>query len=297
MFFTRPVSDLLSTHNQELMSQHRSKKALNPTFETRELYLDLLKKCLTFMLWDAKDGSLLEMRGGPLYALIFAYLKLKRLVKPLDPSMRKQGYDWPAMAHTMVGLKRLDKVQECIEDILRNHVPGDLIEAGVWRGGVTILMRAVLKAYGVQDRTVWVADSFEGLPKPNTKAYPEDKGYDLSGFSSLSISLEQVRANFEKYQLLDGQVKFLKGWFKDTLPKAPIDELAIMRLDADLYESTMDTLVNLYPKLSLGGYVIVDDYWNAPPCRKAVDDYRSQHQISEEIIEIDWSGAYWQKRR
>lgn len=271
--------------------------ALNPTLETTDLYLDLLKKCLTFMLWDAKDGSLYEMRGSSIYPLVFAYLKLKRLVKPLDPSMREEGRDWPAMAHTMVGLRRLDNVQECIEDVLRNHVPGDLIEAGVWRGGVTILMRAVLKAYGIQDRNVWVADSFEGLPKPHAQAYPEDKHYDLSGFKSLSISLEEVRANFEKYRLLDDQVKFLKGWLKDTLPKAPIDELAIMRLDVDLYESTMDGLVNLYPKLSLGGYVIVDDYWNSPPCHKAVNDYRNQHQISERIISIDWSGAYWQKRR
>ena len=69
----------------------------------------------------------------------------------------------------MVGLARLDNVQHCVEDVLRNRVPGDLIEAGVWRGGVTILMRAILKAHGVSDRNVWVADSFRGLPRPDTR--------------------------------------------------------------------------------------------------------------------------------
>jgi len=195
----------------------------------------------------------------------------------------------------MIGTKRLDNVQRCVEDVLRDGVPGDLLEAGVWRGGVPILMRAVLKAHGVRDRVVWVADSFEGLPVPNPRDYPADRGYDLTMFKSLAVSLDEVRANFERFRLLDAQVKFLKGWFKDTLPVAPISRLAVMRLDADLYESTMDALVNLYPKLSPGGYAIIDDYGNAPPCRQAVDDFRRRHGITDEIVTIDWSGVFWQK--
>ncbi len=270
--------------------------APGPPADLGDLYLDLMRQCLTFMLWDAKDGSLLEMRGGPVYALAIGVKRLLRLVRPLDPALRAGGHDWPALAHTMVGTKRLDNVRDCIEDVLRNRVPGDLIEAGVWRGGVTIFMRAVLRAHGVRDRTVWVADSFAGLPKPDSARYPEDGCYDLSGFKSLAVPVDEVRANFARYGLLDGQVAFLEGWFRDTLPAAPIERLAVMRLDADLYESTMDALTNLYPRLSPGGYVIVDDYWNSPPCHRAVNDYRRQHGIEEPIVIVDWSGITWQKK-
>ena len=152
-----------------------------------------------------------------------------------------------------------------------------------WRGGATIFMRAVLKAYGVTDRYVWVADSFEGLPPPETGKYPHDAGDRLHEARELAVSLEEVKANFERYGLLDDQVRFLKGWFRDTLPAAPIERLAVLRLDGDMYESTMDTLVNLYPKLSEGGYAIVDDYGAIPACRQAVNDYRSANAITEKI--------------
>jgi O-methyltransferase len=261
----------------------------------KELYLDLLKRSLTFTLWDASDGPILELPLHPVWALVNAVRRVARLVRPPDKSLRERGLDWPAVGLTMIGTKRLDNVHRCVEDVLRNGVPGDLIEAGVWRGGVPILMRAVLKIHGVTDRVVWVADSFEGLPAPNVRKYPADRMSDLTMFKSLAVSLEEVRANFERFRLLDDQVKFLKGWFKDTLPAAPIAKLAVMRLDADLYESTTDALVNLYPKLSPGGYAIIDDYGNAPPCQQAVDDFRRRHGITDQIVAIDWSGVFWQK--
>jgi hypothetical protein len=197
----------------------------------------------------------------------------------------------------MIGLRRLDNLQTCVEDVLRRGVPGDLIETGVWRGGATILMRAVLKAHGVTDRAVWVADSFEGLPPPDTTKYPQDAGIELHRFRYLAVSLEQVQANFAAYGLLDGQVRFLKGWFCDTLPACPVERLAVLRLDGDLYESTMDALVHLYPKLSVGGYLIVDDYGAVEACRRAVHDYRDRQGIRDEIQAIDGSGVYWRRAR
>jgi hypothetical protein len=201
------------------------------------------------------------------------------------------------MAQTMVGCKRLDNLQFCVESVLADGIAGDLIETGVWRGGSTIFMRAILKAHGVTDRCVWVADSFQGLPRPDAGQYPADVDDPHYQFENLAVSLEQVQANFQRYGLLDDQVRFLKGWFKDTLPIAPVEKLAIIRLDGDMYESTMDGLVNLYPKLSPGGFLIVDDYnnGNVPACKKAVHDYREQHGIREEIHSIDWTGVYWQR--
>ncbi len=189
----------------------------------------------------------------------------------------------------------MSNLQECVESVLQDNVPGDLIETGVWRGGASIFMRAILKAYGVKDRKVWVADSFEGLPPPSPAVHA-DKGDFLHKIDILAVSLDEVRRNFEKYGLLDDQVEFLKGWFKDTLPTAPIQRLALMRLDGDMYQSTMDALTNLYPKLSAGGYVIIDDYaWKA--CRQAVTEFRQQEGIRDEIMIIDNWGAYWRRGR
>lgn len=194
----------------------------------------------------------------------------------------------------MIGLARLDNLQMCVTEVLRRNVPGDLVETGVWRGGATIFMRAVLKAYGDRTRVVWAADSFEGVPRPDHQRYPADAGDTLFSFDELAVPLEIVRANFEKYGLLDGQVQFLPGWFRDTLPSAPIERIALLRLDGDLYESTMIALESLYPKVSAGGIVIVDDY-ALPTCKSAVDAFRSERGIADELQVIDWTGVYWQK--
>jgi O-methyltransferase len=259
-------------------------------------YLELMKQCLTFLLWRASDGPLLELNARrPLvsFARVLRKIGLWRRTAPV--SIREFGMDWPAQALTMIGKKRLDNIQMCVERVLQDQIPGDMIEAGVWRGGATIFMRAILRAYGDAKRKVWVADSFRGLPRPDSEKYPADRGYDLSMWRSLAVSAEEVRENFRRFDLLDHQVVFLEGWFADTLPVAPIDHLAVLRLDGDLYESTMDGLVHLYSKLSPGGFAIVDDYYSAPPCRQAVDDFRRANAIQEDIVRIDWSGAFWRK--
>jgi O-methyltransferase len=198
------------------------------------------------------------------------------------------------VSHTMIGRKRLNNLEHCLAHIVADAVPGDLIETGVWRGGASIFMRGFLRAHGIEDRLVWVADSFAGLPAPSR---PEDAGYDLSSaaWPGLAVSLEAVQALFRRYGLLDDHVRFLKGWFKDTLPTAPIDRLALLRLDGDLYESTIDALEALYAKVSSGGYVIVDDYFSMPPCAQAVDDFRRRHGIGDALITIDRQGVYWRK--
>lgn len=249
-----------------------------------EMYLDLLKNCLTRMSFG--EPTFIQPRSGT--------------AQHFDAQRRAVGSDRPSEAETMVGLLRLDNVQQCVVDVLRSGVPGDLVETGVWRGGVTILMRAVLRAYDDRDRNVWVADSFAGLPVPNVDAYPADAGFDLStaaGFNELAVSVDQVKANFARYGLLDDRVRFLVGWFKDTLPSAPIDPIAVLRLDGDLYESTMDALNALYAKLSVGGYLIVDDYHSWEPCRLAIDEFRAKHGITDEIRDIDWTGVYWRRER
>jgi hypothetical protein len=194
----------------------------------------------------------------------------------------------------MLSLARLDSLQECVETVIREDIPGDFIETGVMRGGAVILMRAILKAYGITDRKVWAADSFEGLPAPNPEKYPADEGAGWHLRPLTEVGEQHVRRNFERYGLLDDQIQFLRGWFRDTLPTAPLGPLSLARLDGDLYESTMDALVPLYPKLSPGGFLIIDDY-NLPACRQAVHEFRERERITELIIPIDDAGVYWRK--
>ena len=241
----------------------------------RDAYLSLMESCLTGVIYEDRSFNAV---GGGVY----------------DPAVREVGRDWPSTAHTMIGVQRLSNLRRLAEDVICNGIPGDFIETGVWRGGACILMRAVLRAYSIADRRVWVADSFAGVPPPNQAHYPADTGSDYHTYRELAIDQDEVRRNFEKYGLLDDQVVFLKGWFKDTLPSAPIDQLALLRLDGDLYESTIVALNSLYDKLSPGGYVIVDDYHVVPGCHQAIDDFVKLRKIPG-LSEIDGVGVYWQK--
>ena len=256
-----------------------------------------------------------ELSEKEQFELDFFLLKLKILGVPIpdnydlilcknNPALiqyicgeKYEGLVWPTEGETMIGYKRLTNLEFCIIDTINNQVEGDLIETGVWRGGACIFMRALLKELGVTDKKVWLADSFSGLPAPNVIVYPQDKDLNLHLFNELAISLEEVKNNFAKYDLLDEQVKFLKGWFKDTMPIAPIEKLSVLRLDGDLYESTIDVLLYLYPKLAIGGYCIIDDWGAIDACRNAVEDYRKVFECNELIQTIDWTGVYWKKEQ
>jgi O-methyltransferase len=202
---------------------------------------------------------------------------------------------WPARALTMIGGERLRNLRALVESTIEDGVPGHYIETGVWRGGACILMRATLAAHGVADRKVFVADSFEGLPRPDAARYPADRRDRLFSFGELSVSEAEVRRNFEAFGLLDDQVVFVKGFFRDTLPALTSERFALIRLDGDMYESTMVALVNLYDSLSSGGYVVVDDYGVLAGCRKAVHDFLDERGLSPNIRPIDQAGVWWKK--
>jgi len=198
-------------------------------------------------------------------------------------------------SYTLVGRKRLDNVQKCVEDVLDNNVPGDLLEAGVWRGGCCILMRAVLAAHDCLDRTIWLADSFQGLPLSKK---PQDRNYamDRTLLPVLAVTVEEVRQNFERFGLMDKQVRFLPGWFDESLPGSDTGPLSVLRIDCDLYASTMTVLDALYSRVSAGGWVIIDDYGILPPCKQAVDEFRERNGITLPLELIDEHGVCWQVR-
>lgn len=259
--------------------------------ELRAQYIDLLRAALTHSLWPPVEPTRKSIVPDALKKVapsVFGHPKSK--MEDLD-----EGRGWPELAHTMIGHRRMDNLRNCVETVIREGVEGDLIETGVWRGGACIFMRGILKAYGCSNRRVWVADSFTGLPPPDLTKAPADRGDRHFLYGQLAVSLEEVQSNFRAFGLLDDQVKFLQGWFKDTLPSAPIGDIAVCRLDGDMFESTDDALRNLYHRIVPGGFLIVDDYGAVPGCRRAVDDFRQAHGIVDAILQIDWTGVYWRK--
>lgn len=273
--------------------------------DLRNLYLDQMIRNLT--QFDGRDdfvnaqpfarGNAVKRSMGRAITS-FAESKgfeIMRRVK-FDADMRRLGRDCPMYADTLIGIKRLESLRDCVRTVIDEGIEGDLVETGVWRGGASIFMRATLEAFGDRTRRVWCADSFEGLPAPDLDRYPQDAGMIWHTRPELSVSLEQVQRNFEKYGLLDERVIFLKGWFKDTLPNAPIERVAVLRLDGDLYASTMDSLNSLYSRVSPGGFIIVDDYgFPEDTCRRAITDFRTSNNISAPIQDIDGWGVFWRR--
>jgi O-methyltransferase len=211
---------------------------------------------------------------------------------------RIDGRDWPENALTMTGLRRLDSLQACVESVVADGVPGDLIEAGAWRGGSSILMRATLDALGADDRTVWVADSFQGFPVPEEDHVAEDRKLEteLGGLGYLAPTLQQVQGYFERFGVSQG-VRFVPGFFEETMRPLRNHTWSVVRLDADTYKATLLTLDALYPSLSVGGYLISDDYSFLPACRRAIDEFRQAHDITEPIEQIDFNAIRWRRER
>ncbi len=253
----------------------------------RLAYLDVLKLCLAD-LGGTRTTSVARTFEGDV---------MSRELEGELLRFRTAGMDWPLHGLTMVGLARLDDLQRCVESIARDQVPGDLIEAGTWRGGASILARATLDSLGEDDRTLWVADSFQGFPQAEAGVGGPDS-YDLSAdlahVDFLAIPLEEVKQNFARFGLEHG-VHFVPGFFEDTLPGLAGRRWSVARLDGDTYDATKLSLEVLYPGLSAGGFLIVDDYLQIDQCREAVDDFRREHGIDEPLTEVDWSCVRWQR--
>lgn len=268
---------------------YNAQRQYNQENSKYSLYFDFCKRILT----DSVSNNSLKKRFFENPKQLSDHELKKELQKPVNTNVLA-GLSWPRKAHTMIGLMRLENLQFCVEDVIKNKIEGDLIEAGVWRGGATIFMRIILKEYGLKNKIVYVADSFEGLPPPDHEKFPADKNSRFHRIDVTNVSLEEVKNNFKLYGVLDNQVKFLKGWFKDSLKQAPCKKLSILRVDGDMYESTWEILENLYDKLSVGGYVIVDDF-SLQVCVSAVNDFRSQNNITDTITSIDGCGIFWKK--
>jgi O-methyltransferase len=249
--------------------------------DLRRAYLDLLELALCDLV-GTTTGSVGLGDAGAVASRELAGDQLR---------LRAAGMDWPLHGLTMVGLTRLHDLQACVESVVAEGIQGDLVEAGVWRGGASLLMRAALDALGDRDRTVVVADSFQGFPQGDGR---EGAAAPWSAMHYLGVPLEEVRASFARLGVADG-VEFVPGFFQDTLPGLRDRAWSLVRLDGDTYEATRLALDCLYPGLAVGGHLIVDDFGTVEDCRRAVEDFRAEHGIDDALVEVDWTCVRWRR--
>ncbi len=211
-----------------------------------------------------------------------------------DNQRRRFGIEcWPVEADSMVGVFRLVNIYTCLRDVIENKIEGDFVETGVWKGGSCVMANAVIQEYG-ENRRVHVFDSFEGLPIPYMM---QDNGDNHHTISCLAISEERVKETFLSYDLLTDNVVFRKGWFKDTMQKTEdIEKISILRLDGDMYSSTIEVLEGLYDKVQIGGYIIIDD-WTLKNAKQAVNDFLNKRELIPTIVDIDNVSCYWKKEK
>jgi len=208
--------------------------------------------------------------------------------------------------HTMTSHARSAVLWDRANAVCESNVPGDFVECGVWKGGSSGLMGLVLEGKSeFKNRRLHLFDSFEGLPEPGEHDGQHAADYSGGANSGSLTSIHQCEAGIDEVKNFlfgelhlpsDGLV-FHQGWFQDTLPALGTEPsaIALLRLDGDWYESTKVCLDHLYPRLSKGGVVLLDDYNCWEGCRKATDEYRAEHGINDEIIVIDSEAAYWIK--
>lgn len=190
---------------------------------------------------------------------------------------------------TILSKGQLDLVETLLADLAERGIPGDCIEAGVWRGGTVILVRAALDRFGMADRQVIAADSFCGI-LPNTR-FRHDL---IDPWNDRWVaSVDEVSTHLAAFGMGDGRIELLWGLFASSLPTLAGRRLAFIRLDCDSHDSVMDALTVLYPLLMPGGVVLVDD-WHLFGCRIAIDHYRKLHDINDPI-EVTAGNGYWFK--
>jgi hypothetical protein len=200
---------------------------------------------------------------------------------------------------TMTSRERVFALRSAVEYVVRCGIPGDFVECGVWKGGSARAMARTLLERGVSDRDLYMFDTFDGMPPPT------DADVALGGTSARELldredkassvvwalsPLDDVRRVMEATGYPMERVNFVKGMVEETIPSRAPTRIALLRLDTDWYESTYHELVHLYPRLSVGGVLIIDDYGHWAGARRAVDQYIEEQQLRLLLHRIDYTG-------
>ena len=194
------------------------------------------------------------------------------------------------LPYTMVGLDRLRKLDELANVVDRDGIRGDIVECGTCNGGSgAILARVACRS--PHGRHTWLLDSFAGLPPAGDKDGPLAAEYT----GLCCGQAETVREVLRKMGVPENSVTLVPGWFQDTLPGLPVEQIALLHIDADWYDSVLVVLKHLYDKVAAGGFVVFDDFGYWEGCRRACDDFLTSRRINVPLTIIDGIGAYIQK--
>jgi len=196
---------------------------------------------------------------------------------------------------TMVKNKNLINLYHLVQEADRLNLPGDIVECGVWNGGSAAFM-AVAHAEGPNPRlrTLWLFDSFEGLPRPDERDGEEERKAYFEEWNKGDI--EKVKQVFKKMGLGLEKVKIVPGWFEQTLTTTPVGPIALLHIDADWYSSVKMALEAFYDRVVPEGFVILDDYGYWKGCTQALQDFLFEHEKAQVRIEpMGRDGGYFQK--
>jgi hypothetical protein len=211
-----------------------------------------------------------------------------------------------ATPFTMTTRERLVALVDAVRYVVRKDIPGDFAECGVWRGGSVLAVIATLQELGVDDRDIHLFDTFEGMTEPtehDTSAVGDAPAVDTwneaqqSGerawnglFDARTFNEQAVRELLLATGYPEERLHFIRGPVEDTLPEHTPENLALLRLDTDWYESTKAEMEHMYPRLAQGGVLIIDDYGHWEGARRAVDEYLAAHDITLLLSRIDYTG-------
>lgn len=213
-----------------------------------------------------------------------------------------------ARRYTMTSVERMYALYQSIRYVEAAKIDGAIAECGVWRGGSVMVALATLVALGSTDRDIYLFDTFEGLPRPDDEKdidilgnhaingwLPHARGNEQSNWAY--ASLEDVKSNVSKIGYPASRLHFVKGLVENTIPANAPDALALCRLDTDWYASTKHEMEHLYPRISAGGVLIIDDYGHFNGARNAVDEYLSENKVPILLNRVDYSGRLGIKLR
>lgn len=251
-------------------------------------YSEFLITYLTGIAFGENEYSIVAENFVP-----YKDMEIHSLDSPGRRDARASGLDWPYLGKTMIGILRLRQTLNLLLTAFTNNIPGGFMETGVWRGGASIFIRAIFRAVRQYQRPVIVCDSFKGLPPINASSYHDWVNFEYVFY--LRVSDDEVRQHFIEAGVYDPQIYFVKGFFNETMPVLSnmVHRLVFLRLDGDMYESTVDVLYRFYDKVSIGGYVYIDD-WKLP-AEWATAHFFQVHNMTEQLITMDGNTVYWQK--
>jgi len=217
------------------------------------------------------------------------------------PDMEKDFLDIfrKCKPYTMTSVERMYSLYKAVEYVVVHNIPGDIVECGVYKGGSSMLCACTLKALHNVEKEIYLYDTFEGMSKPTQR---DKTHFDASAMGHWEnhqrkdinkwcyAPLEAVKTNMTLTSYPQERIKFVKGKVEETLPKTIPDQISLLRLDTDWYESTYHALLHLFPKLSSHGIIIIDDYGHWKGAREAVDQYFKENNIKIFLNRIDYTG-------